>query len=79
MVRTNEEFCKERQYTEVLSEMPLIRLEKIGVSEPMSFKPGGKSPLDSIRAFGMGHVIAGAAIGRDLAFFGADAQHLAAQ
>jgi crotonobetainyl-CoA:carnitine CoA-transferase CaiB-like acyl-CoA transferase len=72
MVRTNEEFRKERQYTEILSAMPLIRLEKIGDSEPMPFEPGGKSPLDGIRAFGMGHVIAGAAIGRDLAFFGAD-------
>ncbi|WP_433975425.1 CoA transferase [Tunturiibacter lichenicola] len=29
-------------------------------------------PLDGIRALGMGHVIAGAAIGRDLAFYGAD-------
>src|SRR3984893_18670833 len=72
MVRTNDEFRKELQYTEVLSTMPLIRLEKIGDSEPMPFKPGGKSPLDGIRAFGMGHVIAGAAIGRDLAFYGAD-------
>ena len=52
--------------------MPLIRLEKIGDCEPMPFKLGGKSPLDGIRAFGMGHVIAGAAIGRDLAFYGAD-------
>ena len=72
MVRTNEEFRKERQYTEVLSTMPLIRLEKIGDSETMPFNPAGKSPLDGIRAFGMGHVIAGAAIGRDLAFYGAD-------
>jgi crotonobetainyl-CoA:carnitine CoA-transferase CaiB-like acyl-CoA transferase len=72
MVRTNDEFRKELQYTEVLSTMPLIRLEKIGESEPMPFKAGGKSPLEGIRAFGMGHVIAGAAIGRDLAFYGAD-------
>jgi CoA-transferase family III len=72
MVRTNEEFRKERQYTEVLSRMPLIRLEKIGESAPMPFKPRSKSPLDGVRAFGMGHVIAGAGIGRDLAFYGAD-------
>ncbi len=72
MVRNNEEFRKERQYTEVLSRMPLIRLEKIGESAPMPFKPRGKSPLDGVRAFGMGHVIAGAGIGRDLAFYGAD-------
>ena len=72
MVRTNEEFRKEPQYTEVLSKMPLITLEKIGESEPVPFKRGAKSPLEGIRAFGMGHVIAGAAIGRDLAYYGAD-------
>jgi crotonobetainyl-CoA:carnitine CoA-transferase CaiB-like acyl-CoA transferase len=72
MVRTNDEFRKEPQYTEVLAEMPLIRVEKIGDSDPVPFKRGAKSPLDGIRAFGMGHVIAGAAIGRDLAYYGAD-------
>jgi crotonobetainyl-CoA:carnitine CoA-transferase CaiB-like acyl-CoA transferase len=72
MVRTNEEFRKELQYTEVLSRMPLITLEKIGESEPVPFKRGAKSPLEGIRAFGLGHVIAGAAIGRDLAYYGAD-------
>src|SRR6202795_3469153 len=72
MVRTNEEFRNEIQYTEVLSSMPLITLEKIGESEPVPFKRGAKSPLEGIRAFGLGHVIAGAAIGRDLAYYGAD-------
>jgi len=52
--------------------MPLISVEKIGESEPVPFKPYAKAPLDGIRAFGMGHVIAGAGIGRDLAFYGAD-------
>ena len=72
MVRTNDEFRKELQYTEVLSRMPLICLEKIGDSEPMPFKPDATTPLDGIRALGMGHVIAGAGIGRDLACYGAD-------
>jgi CoA-transferase family III len=72
MVRTNEEFRKELQYTEVLAKMPLITVQKIGESEPIPLKSGGKSPLDGIRAFGMGHVIAGGAIGRDLALYGAD-------
>ena len=72
MVRTNEEFLRESQYTEVLSRMPLITLEKIGDSEPVPFKRGAKSPLEGIRALGMGHVIAGAGIGRDLAYYGAD-------
>ena len=71
-LRSNEEFRKELQYTEVLSKMPLITVEKIADSEPIPFKPGAKAPLDGIRALGMGHVIAGAAIGRDLAFYGAD-------
>jgi crotonobetainyl-CoA:carnitine CoA-transferase CaiB-like acyl-CoA transferase len=71
-VRTFEEFRKEPQYTDVLSRMPLIRVEKIGDSEPMPFKKDAKSPLDGIRALGMGHVIAGGGIGRDLAQHGAD-------
>jgi crotonobetainyl-CoA:carnitine CoA-transferase CaiB-like acyl-CoA transferase len=71
-VRTNEEFRRELQYTEVLSKMPLITVEKIADSEPIPFTPGAKMPLDGIRALGMGHVIAGSAIGRDLAFYGAD-------
>jgi crotonobetainyl-CoA:carnitine CoA-transferase CaiB-like acyl-CoA transferase len=71
-VRSFEELCKEQQYTEVLAKMPLISVQKIGESEPVPFKPNAKTPLDGIRAFGMGHVIAGAAIGRDLAFYGAD-------
>jgi len=71
-VRTFEEFRKEPQYAEVLSRMPLISVEKIGESEPIPLKKDGKSPLGGIRAFGMGHVIAGAGMGRDLAYYGAD-------
>src|SRR5215831_19750146 len=71
-VRTFKEFRKEQQYTDVLSRMPLITLEKIGNSEPIPFAKDPKNPLDGIRAFGMGHVIAGAAMGRDLAQHGAD-------
>src|ERR1700720_3450479 len=71
-LRSNEEFRRELQYTEVLSKMPLITVEKIADSEPIPFKPDAKAPLDGIRAFGMGHVIAGAGMGRDLAFYGAD-------
>jgi crotonobetainyl-CoA:carnitine CoA-transferase CaiB-like acyl-CoA transferase/DNA-binding beta-propeller fold protein YncE len=72
MVRTNEEFRREPQYTEVLSKMPLITVEKIGDSEPVPLKPSGNLPLEGIRAFGMGHVIAGGTIGRDLSLYGAD-------
>jgi crotonobetainyl-CoA:carnitine CoA-transferase CaiB-like acyl-CoA transferase len=73
MVRTNEEFRREPQYTEVLSKMPLITVEKIGESEPIPLKANGDNlPLAGIRALGMGHVIAGAALGRDMALYGAD-------
>jgi crotonobetainyl-CoA:carnitine CoA-transferase CaiB-like acyl-CoA transferase len=72
MVRTNQEFRNEVQYSEVLSKMPLITVEKIGESDPVPLKRGAKSPLEGIRAFGLGHVIAGAGIGRDLAYYGAD-------
>ena len=73
MVRTNEEFRREPQYRDVLSKMPLITVEKIGESEPVPLKANGDSlPLAGIHAFGMGHVIAGAGMGRDMALYGAD-------
>jgi crotonobetainyl-CoA:carnitine CoA-transferase CaiB-like acyl-CoA transferase len=73
MVRTNEEFRREPQYTDVLSKMPLISVEKIGESDPIPLKANGDNlPLAGIRALGMGHVIAGAALGRDMALYGAD-------
>jgi crotonobetainyl-CoA:carnitine CoA-transferase CaiB-like acyl-CoA transferase len=72
MVRTFDEFQREPQYTEVLSKIPLISVEKVGESEPMPFEHNPRNPLDGVRALGMGHVIAGGAVGRDLAFYGAD-------
>ncbi len=71
-VRTNEEFRRELQYSEVLAHMPLITIEKIGDSEPAPPQRAARRPLQGIRALGMGHVIAGGAIGRDLAYYGAD-------
>ena len=73
MVRTNDEFRRELQYTDVLSKMPLISVEKIGENDPVPLEAnGGNLPLAGTRAFGMGHVIAGAAMGRDMALYGAD-------
>jgi crotonobetainyl-CoA:carnitine CoA-transferase CaiB-like acyl-CoA transferase len=72
MVRTNEEFRREPQYTDVLSKMPLITVEKIGESDPVPLKASRNLPLAGMRAFGMGHVIAGAGMGRDMALYGAD-------
>jgi hypothetical protein len=62
-VRSFEELREEQQYTEVLAKMPLISVEKIGASEPIPFKEDAKSPLDGIRALGMGHVIAARQLG----------------
>src|ERR1700747_3452429 len=72
MVRTNEEFRREPQYTDVLSKLPLITVEKIGESDPVPLKASDNLPLAGVRALGMGHVIAGAGMGRDMALYGAD-------
>jgi crotonobetainyl-CoA:carnitine CoA-transferase CaiB-like acyl-CoA transferase len=72
MLRTTEEFMKEPQYTDVLADAPLIGVEKTQPSEPIPFSKAPHTPLDGIRALGMGHVIAGAGIGRAFALHGAD-------
>ena len=56
--------------------MPLISIEKIADGDPRPLAVGASTPLEGIRALGMGHVIAGAGIGRDLASFGADVLNL---
>src|SRR6201984_3529402 len=72
MVRTNEEFRREPQYTDVLSKMPLITMEKIGESDPIPLKASDNLPLAGGRVLGRGNVIAGAGMGRDMALYGAD-------
>ncbi|WP_405056637.1 CoA transferase [Kribbella sp. NBC_01505] len=76
MVRSTEEFLETTQYQEVLAGLPLIEIEKIGDSPPEPLPAGALQPLDGIRALGLGHVIAGAGIGRALAQHGADALNL---
>ncbi|HEY3477682.1 MAG TPA: CoA transferase [Streptomyces sp.] len=76
MVRSTGEFLETRQYRDVLADLPLIEIEKIGDSAPEPLPAGGAQPLDGIRALGLGHVIAGAGIGRALAQHGADALNL---
>ncbi|MEV8313388.1 CoA transferase [Streptomyces sp. NPDC059900] len=71
VLRTTEEFLKEPAYAHIAQE-PLIRIEKIGDSEPEPLAPGADQPLSGVRALGMGHIIAGAGVGRDLAQHGAD-------
>src|SRR4029450_13025733 len=52
-VRTFEEFSREPQYKDVLSRMPLIRVEKIGESDPVPLEADAYSPLACVRAFGV--------------------------
>lgn len=76
MVRTLPEFLDEPQYREVLAASPLIEVTKIGDSDPEPLPPLGAQPFSSFRALGMGHVIAGAGLGRSLALHGADVLNL---
>src|SRR5439155_20397363 len=45
MVRTNEEFRREPQYTDVLSKMPLTTAEQIGESATVTLKASENHPL----------------------------------
>jgi len=72
MLRTVEEFMRETQYTDVLAHAPLIHVEKVAESDPVPFSEGAQTPLEGLRALGMGHVIAGSGFGRALALHGAD-------
>ncbi|MFJ8933037.1 MULTISPECIES: CoA transferase [unclassified Streptomyces] len=71
MLLTTEEFLKEPAY-EHIAQDPLIKIEKIGDSAPEPLSSAAEQPLSGVRALGMGHVIAGAGVGRDLAQHGAD-------
>ena len=71
MVRTVEEFMAEEQFG-YLAAMNLVEIKKIADSDPVSFTPAPKSPLEGVRALGLGHVIAGSGLGRALAYHGAD-------
>ena len=71
MLRTTDELMAEPHYRDVLAELPLVEITKIGASDPEPLGPAA-DPLAGIRALGMGHVIAGAGAGRALALHGAD-------
>jgi crotonobetainyl-CoA:carnitine CoA-transferase CaiB-like acyl-CoA transferase len=70
-VRTLEEMLRLPVY-EYLAGRPLIEIEKIADGPPEPLPARGYSPLAGVRALGMGHVIAGAGVGRSLASMGAD-------
>lgn len=76
MVRTLPGFLAEPQYKEVLAAAPLIEVSRIGESDPEPLPALGAQPFSGFRALGMGHVIAGAGLGRSLALHGADVLNL---
>jgi crotonobetainyl-CoA:carnitine CoA-transferase CaiB-like acyl-CoA transferase len=71
-LRTVEEFLQTNHFEKELQHQPLIKIEKIGDSDPVPFSANPSTPLDGIKALGMGHVIAGAGAGRAMALHGAD-------
>lgn len=76
LVRTVDEILAEPHYAEALAAAPLVEIVRIGDSEPEPMPPDAEQPLDGVRALGMGHVIAGAGVGRALALHGADVLNL---
>ena len=76
LLRSTDELLAEAHYRDHLAELPLIEITRIGDSEPEPLASGGADPLSGVRALGMGHVIAGAGVGRALALHGADALNL---
>lgn len=71
-VRTLEEFMETDLYQNYLKDNPLVKIEKIADGEPEPLSQDPATPLEGVRALGMGHVIAGAGLGRQLASHGAD-------
>lgn len=76
MLRSVPEFLAEPQYRDVLADLPLIELTKVGDAPPTPLPPAGEQPFSGLRALGMGHVIAGAGFGRSFALHGADVLNL---
>lgn len=76
MVRTLPEFLQEEQFRDTLLDAPLIEITKIDESAPEPLLPLSEQPFSGYRALGMGHVIAGAGLGRSLALHGADVLNL---
>jgi crotonobetainyl-CoA:carnitine CoA-transferase CaiB-like acyl-CoA transferase len=76
LVRSLPEFLAEAHYRQVLAAMPLIEITRIADSAREPVPPLADSPFAGFRALGMGHVVAGAGIGRSLALHGADVLNL---
>jgi hypothetical protein len=75
VIRSTEEFLDLEQF-EYLAQLPLVRITRIGESDPKSLTGSPESPMDGVRALGFGHVIAGAGLGRAMAYHGAEVLNL---
>lgn len=71
MLRSPDEFLELDLFQNKLKNEPLIKIEKVGETKPLPFQKEG-TVLEGIKALGLGHVIAGAGVGRALALHGAD-------
>jgi crotonobetainyl-CoA:carnitine CoA-transferase CaiB-like acyl-CoA transferase len=60
----------------ILSQKPLIEIEKIAEGEPQGFSSLSTSPLNGIKVLDFTHVLAGPRSSRTLAEFGADVLHI---
>src|SRR5260221_285336 len=69
VVRSVEEFLALEQF-EHLARLPLVKIEKLAEPDPDPFSRNPSTPLDGIRAFGLGHVTVGACMDADLAYCG---------
>jgi hypothetical protein len=71
VVRSPKEFLAEEQ-GQYVERMPFIEIEKIADSAPEPFRNRPRTPLNGVRALGLGHMIAGSGFGRAFAYHGAD-------
>lgn len=76
VLRSTPELLAEPHYAAGLRDLPLVEITRVGDAPPEPLPVRGPDaadlPLAGVRALGMGHVIAGAGVGRALALHGAD-------
>lgn len=76
MVRTTEEWRAHPQ-GQILKDVPVIEIEKIGDSKPEPFSEGAVRPLSDVRVLDFAHLLAGPGVGRTMAEQGADVLRIA--